>query len=430
MRSGGPPARWGWPDLTPRTRAFTRLVGPEEARARYAAVLLPWPRGVERVSLWQALGRVLAGDAVASTDLPPFDRSTMDGWAVRACDLADAAPGRPAVLRPSGEVRMGAAADVAAQSGSAVRISTGGMMPAGTDAVVMQEYATVGPEGLLVSLPVAAGENVVRRGADIRAGEIVLRRGWRLRPADLGLMAGQGIESVPVFLRPRVAILATGDELVAPGDPLTPGKVRDMNTVALAGAIEAAGGVPTVCGIVGDDRPAILVAMRSALAAHDMLLVSGGSSVGEHDLAVEAIDALGPPGIVVHGIAVRPGKPTVLAAAGTVPVIGLPGNPVSALVIFDQFARPVLEAMLGMDPGSRPWGLVRARLSEALPSARVREDHRRVRLEQRPGGIWAVPLPAGSQILTSMARADGIVVVPPGEMGLGEGEEVEVRLLT
>ncbi|MBM3469801.1 MAG: molybdopterin molybdotransferase MoeA [Armatimonadetes bacterium] len=406
------------------------MAGPDEARTRYAAVLRPGPRGTERVPLRAALGRVMAEDAVASTDLPPFDRSTMDGWAVRASDLAAAAPGRPVFLRPSGEVHMGVAADVPVPPCGAVRISTGGMLPVGADAVVMQEQATVEAEGLLVSRPVIAGENVVARGADIRAGELVLRRGWRLRPPDLGLLAGQGLESVLVFLPPRVAILATGDELVPAGAPLTPGRVRDMNTVALAGAVDAAGGVPTICGIVGDDRPAILAALRSALAGHDMLLVSGGSSVGEHDLAMEAIAALGPPGIVVHGIAVRPGKPTVLAAAGTVPVIGLPGNPVSALVIFDLFARPVLEAMLGLDPGSRPWGLVRARLFEALPSARVREDHRRVRLEQRPGGIWAVPLPAGSQILTSMVRADGIVVVPPGEQGLGEGEEVEVRLLT
>jgi molybdopterin molybdotransferase len=406
------------------------LTGPDDARTRYAAVLRPGPRGTERVPLLAALGRVLAEDAVASTDLPPFDRSTMDGWAVRASDLAAAVPGRPVFLQPSGEVHMGVAADVSVPPGGAVRIPTGGMLPAGADAVVMQEHATVEGEGLLVSRPTFTGENVVARGADIRAGELVLRRGWRLRPADLGLLAGQGLESVRAFLPPRVAILATGDELVPAGAPLTPGRVRDMNTAALAGAVEAAGGIPTVCGIVGDDLPAIGAAMRSALAGHDMLLVSGGSSVGEHDLAVEAIAALGPPGIVVHGIAVRPGKPTVLAAAGTVPVIGLPGNPVSALVIFDLFARPVLEAMLGMDPGSRPWGLVRARLSEALPSARVREDHRRVRLESRPDGIWAVPLPAGSQILTSMARADGIVVVPPGEIGPGDGDEVEVRLLT
>lgn len=406
------------------------MSGPEDARTRYAALLRSVPRGTELVPLRAALGRVLAEDAVASTDLPPFDRSTMDGWAVRAADLAAAAPGRPVVLQPCGEVRMGVAAGVSVPPGGAVRIPTGGMLPSGADAVVMQEHATVEGEGLLVSRPVVTGENVVARGADIRAGELVLRRGWRLRPADLGLLAGQGLESVPVFLRPRVAILATGDELVPEGSPLTPGRVRDMNTAALAGSVEATGGVPTVCGIVGDDRREILAALRSALAGHDMLLVSGGSSVGEHDLAVEAIEALGPPGIVVHGIAVRPGKPTVLAAAGTVPVIGLPGNPVSALVIFDLFARPVLEAMLGMDPGSRPWSLVRARLSQALPSARVREDHRRVRLESRQDGIWAVPLPAGSQILTSMVRADGIVLVPPGEMGLGEGEEVEVRLLT
>lgn len=388
------------------------------------------PRGTERVPLRAALGRVLAEDAVASTDLPPFDRSTMDGWAVRACDLTAAAPDRPVRLRIVGEVQMGAAAGFGVPPGGAVRVPTGGMLPEGADAVLMQEDAAVEGEDLLVARSVFAGENVVARGADVRAGDLVLRRGWRLRPADLGLLAGQGLESIVAYLPPRVAILATGDEVVPAGAPLMPGRVRDMNTVALAGAVESVGGVPLPFGIVGDDRHAIVASMRKALAECEMLLISGGSSVGDQDLVAEAIVELGPPGVVVHGIAVRPGKPTLLAAIGTVPVIGLPGNPVSALVIFDLFARPVLEAMLGVEPESRPWDLVRARLSEALPATRVREDHRRVRLESRQDGIWAVPLPAGSQILTSMARAHGIVIVPPGGPGLGQGEEVEVRLLT
>ncbi len=325
---------------------------------------------------------------------------------------------------------MGAAADAPLPRGGAMRVPTGGMMPPGADAVIMQEDVEVEGERLLVSRPVQVGENVVPRGADVRAGEFVLRRGARLRPASLGVLAGLGLEHVSVFLRPRVAILATGVELVPAGSPLAPGRVRDMNTAALAAAVEAAGGTPVPLGIVHDDRCAIEAALRRALPDHEMLLVSGGSSVGEEDLAVEAIEALGPPGVVVHGVALRPGKPTVLAASGRVSVIGLPGNPVSALVAFDLFARPVLEAMMGMSSEGRPWDIVRARLAGFLPAARVREDHRRVRLESRADGIWAVPLPAGSAILTSMARAHGIVVVPPGTDGLREGDEVLVRLLT
>lgn len=410
-------------------KAFTTLLSPAEARARYAEALRVGPRGREQVAIGAALGRVLAADVTASTDLPPFDRSTVDGWAVRAADTRGATPASPARLEFAFEVQMGSVADRTVPAGGAARIPTGGMLPPGANAVVMQERASVGPGGVLVLHPVREGENVVLRGADVSRGEVVLRQGRRLRPADLGILSGLGLEQVPVFLPPRVAILATGDELAASGEPLRPGRVRDMNNAALAGAVAEAGGLPSDLGIVRDDQAAVEAALRRAIAGHEMVLVSGGSSVGERDVVTAAIAALGPPGIVVHGVAVRPGKPTILAASGRVPVVGLPGNPVSALVIFEIFARPVLDALMGLDPGSGPWTLVRARLTEALPGARVREDHRRVRLESRPDGLWASPLPAGSQILTSLVRAHGIVAVPPGGVGFGEGDDVEVRLI-
>lgn len=379
--------------------------------------------------LLSALGRVLAADVTASTDLPPFDRSAVDGWAVRAADTAGAAPETPVRMRHLGEVRMGAPAGVAVTPGGAVRIPTGGMLPLGADAVVMQEYVDADGAVIRARRAARAGDNVVEHGADVRAGQVILGRGRRLRAPDLGILAGVGLADVEVFLPPRVAILATGDEVVPAGAPLAPGRVRDMNSPALAGAVLSAGGSPTLFGIVADERPAVDGALHTALSGHEMILISGGSSVGERDVVADAIGALGPPGIIVHGISVRPGKPTVLAAVGDIPVIGLPGNPVSALVIFDLFARPVLEALLGIDAASRPWGLVRARLVAALPAAGAREDHRRVTLESRPDGLWASPQPAGSQILTSLARADGIVVVPASSAGFAAGETVEVRLL-
>ncbi|MDR7485433.1 MAG: molybdopterin molybdotransferase MoeA [Armatimonadota bacterium] len=409
-------------------KAFAGLLAPSEALARYEVRLQVGPRGAERVAIEAALGRVLAADVVASVDLPPFPRSTADGWAVQAADTSAAAADRPARLNAAGQVQMGAEAAVAVVPGTAVRIPTGGMLPPGADAVVMQEDADTEGAAVLVRRPVRAGDNVVGQGADVRAGAVVLRRGRRLRPADLGVLAGLGFPDVEVVLPPRVAILATGDEVRPPGAVLGPGQVRDMNSYTLAAAVLAAGGLPTLCGIVGDQTSAVESAIRRALEGHEMVLVSGGSSVGERDVAVDAIAAVGPPGIIVHGIAVRPGKPTVLALAGTVPVIGLPGNPVSALVIFDLFARPVLERMLGLDPTSAPWHLVRAKLTAPLPGAGGREDHRRVRLESRPDGLWAVPLPAGSQILTSLVHADGVVRIPPGG-AFQQGEEVEVRLL-
>ncbi len=381
------------------------------------------------MSLLSAFGRVLATNITSTTDLPPFDRSAVDGWAVRAADMSAAASDRPVRLRRLGEVRMGAAAGLVVTPGGAVRIPTGGMLPEGADAVVMQEDVDADGTAILARRPVRAGDNIVGHGVDVRAGEVILGRGRRLRAADLGILAGVGVTDVEVFLPPRVAIVATGDEVVTAGEPLEAGRVRDMNSPALAGAVLASGGLPTLCGIVRDERPAVDEALHRALTGHEMVLVSGGSSVGERDVVADAIGALGPPGVIVHGIAVRPGKPTVLAAAGATPVIGLPGNPVSALVIFDLFARPVLEQMMGIDPASRPWGMVRARLAAALPAAGAREDHRRVRLDSRRDGLWASPLPAGSQVLTSLVRADGIVVVPPSSAGFAEGAEVEVRLL-
>ncbi|MGH2403717.1 MAG: molybdopterin molybdotransferase MoeA [bacterium] len=405
------------------------MLSPDEARAAYAAALRLTPRGRESVPLLSALGRVLAVDVTSATDLPPFDRSAVDGWAVRAGDTTGAAPDAPVRLRRLGEVRMGASADVTVTPGGAVRIPTGGMLPEGADAIVMQEYVDTDDAGILARRAARAGDNVVEHGVDVRAGEVILGRGRRLRVPDLGILAGVGIADVPVALPPRVAIMATGDEVVPAGAPLQPGQVRDMNSPALAGAVLAAGGSPTLFGIISDERSAIDGALHQALAGHEMVLVSGGSSVGDRDVVADAIGALRPPGIIVHGIAVRPGKPTVLAVAGGTPVIGLPGNPVSALVIFDLFARPVLEALLGVDPASRPWAVARARLTAALPAAGAREDHRRVRLEARPDGLYASPQPAGSQILTSLARADGIVVVPASSAGFSAGDVVEVRLL-
>lgn len=411
-------------------KGFTSLLSPQEARERFLGALGISPGDAKAVPLEGALGRVLAQDLVASIDLPPFDRSAVDGWAVRSEDLLAAAEESPVELAAAGEVAMGKVPSAHVGPGSAVRIATGAMLPLGADAVVMQELVDARQGAILVGHPARPGEHVVRRGLDVQAGEVILRRGRRLRAADLGILAGQGVTEVRVTIRPRVAILATGDELAAPSQPLIEaGQVRDMNSAALAGAVAEAGGAPVLCGIVRDDLPSVEEALRKAVASHEIVLISGGSSVGEKDVVAQAIASLGPPGVVVHGIAVRPGKPTVLAVAGSTPVIGLPGNPVSALVIFDLFARPVIDAMLGLDPDSRPWGLVRARMAEAVGSIRVREDHRRVRIELRPDGLWAVPLPEGSQLLTSLALAHGIVVVPPGGSGIAEGEEITVRLI-
>jgi len=408
-------------------KAFTKLLAPADARDAFARAFAGAPRRTERVPLLAARGRVLAADVTAGDDLPAFDKSTVDGYAVRASDTAGASSGTPVMLTIVTEVSMGKrpAGDVGGTQ--AARIPTGGALPQGADAVVMQEHTVRHDSALSVERAVALGDNVVRAGSDVRAGETVLRAGRRLRAADLGLLAGLGHADVEVFERPTVALIVTGDELIPPGRPILGSQIHDMNTYTLSGMIEEIGATAAPSGIVGDNLAVLTATAREALRSADALIISGGSSVGEKDYVAETIAALGAPGIVVHGIAIRPGKPTILALVEGKPVFGLPGNVVSVLVTFDQFVRPVLERMSGRRERERVAATVRARLSRRL-SATDREDHVRVALTDRGGTLWAAPLPGGSAVITSMVRADGIVVIPMNTV-IEAGAEVEVRLL-
>lgn len=408
-------------------KAFTALLTPDEARKAFARVYVPAALGVERAPLMQALGRVLAEEVRAGTDLPAFDRSTVDGYAVRSVDTARASSGAPAGLALAGEVLMGESVEFAIAAGQAARIPTGGRMPDGADAVVMQEHVVRRDGAVAVERPVKPGENVVRRGDDVRAGDVILRPGRRLRPQDLGLLAGLGWDDVAVHARPRVGIIVTGDELAPPGRALRGSQIYDMNSYTLAGLVMQAGGVPQAYGILPDNLELLNQRARQAHAESDVVVLAGGSSVGDRDVVVEAIRALDRSEIVVHGIAIRPGKPTILALAGGKPVIGLPGNVVSAMIIFDLFVRPVVAGLAGLQASEGPGTAVHARLGRRLVAGE-REDHVRVRLVERRGELWAEPLPGGSAIITSMVRADGTVVVPLNTT-LDEGTEVEVRLL-
>ncbi len=412
--------------MSSRVRAFTKLLTPEEARQAYAQAFSPTPLGTQSVPLLEALGRVLAAEIRVDMDLPAFDRSTVDGFALHAGETAHAGSGTPVILRVVGEVLMGEAASIHVGKGEAVRIPTGGALPAGTDAVVMQEY-TVRQDGTIsVERSIKSGENVMPRAADARAGDLVLTPGRRLRAQELGLLAGLGRAVVKVYARPRVAIIVTGDELVPPDEPVEGNHMHDMNSYTLAGLVVSAGGIAKPSGIVPDNLAVLTRVAQRALRSSDALLLSGGSSVGEKDVVAEVIPTLGDPGIIVHGISIRPGKPTILAVANHKPVFGLPGNPVSAMVVFDQFVRPVLEGMGGADPSRHAGHGVRARMATRVVTG-DREDHVRVALNERHNGLWATPVPGGSGAITSMVRADGIVVVPP-QRTLEEGTEVEVRL--
>jgi molybdopterin molybdotransferase len=397
------------------------LMSADEARRRFAEAWTP-SYGVEEIATPDALGRVLAQAILSPEDLPPFRRALMDGFACRAADIVWA----PTRLKVVDDIQMGTQATVPLAQGEAARIPTGGMLPEGADVVVPVEQ-TVPEEGrVLIRTGLAAGRHLIERGEDVRAGEALLSEGHRLRPPDLGALMGLGILRIPVYRLPRVGILSTGDEVV-PSEETPPfGKIRDLNSYALAAGVQALGALPHRYGIVADDAETLYNAARAALAESDLLLFNGGTSVGPKDVVAAVIDRLGRPGVLVHGVDIRPGKPTVFALCDGKPVFGLPGQPVSALNTFDQFVAPVLRRMLKV-PEAPP--TVRARLTEAIRSADGREDHVRVTLA-RDGDAWqATPLPGVSAMITTMTRAHGITVIPAGEPGFSAADEVEVRLI-
>lgn len=372
--------------------------------------------------LLEALGLVVAQDIVAPEDVPGFDRATMDGFAVRASDTFGASEGLPAYLEVAGEVRMGEAPPGELFPGQAYRIATGGMLPAGADAVVMVEYTEPVDERTVgVTRPVAPGENTVRRGDDIRAGEVLFAAGHRLRPQDVGLLAAAGVSRVPVLRRPRVGIITTGDEIVPVDQVPGPGQVRDVNSYTNSCLVTACGGLPVLYGIVRDDFQALRDTVARAVQETDVVVISGGSSVGARDMTARVIDSLGEPGVLFHGLAVRPGKPTIGAVVGGKAVIGLPGHPVSAMVVFDLIVRPLLH------PGDRRL-TVRARITRQLRSAAGREDYVRVRLTDEGGALVAEPILGKSGLIATMARADGLARIPLDSEGVRAGETVEVIL--
>jgi len=386
----------------------------------------------EQVPISAALRRVTAEPVRAPHPLPGFARSTVDGYAVRAADTYGASEGLPGYLAVTGAVTMGAAPDVTVIPGAAVSMPTGGAIPPGADAVVMIEYtAETMPGTIEVVRPVAPGEGVVRADEDAAEGKEIIPNGSVLRPQDLGMLAAAGVTSVLVHARPVVMIFSTGDEVVPPDTRmLKPGQVRDATASALAALIADAGGEPVHGGIVSDDPGALEKALRAALPASDVIIVSAGSSVGTRDETANAVAALGPPGIWCHGLAIKPGKPTLLAECGTgadgtpgIPVIGLPGNPRSALVVFRLIGMPLIRLVGGCDtPPPEP--STRAVLSRDLASATGRLDVVQVKVS---GGV-ATPLFGASALLSVLTEADGYIVIPEAATGLDAGTEVTVTL--
>jgi molybdopterin molybdotransferase len=410
------------------------VVSVDEARRIFYSAYVPPEPETEEAPLSEALGRVLASDIVSGTPLPEFPRSSMDGYAAYSADTFGASESLPAYLKLAGEIRMGEPASVPLSRGQVFTIPTGGMLPVGADAVVMLEHTqALGTDEVEVLKPVAPGENVVQPGDDIRAGETVLSKGRRLRPQDLGALAGIGVTKPLVFKMPKVAIINTGNEVIAAEQKPLPGQVRDVNSYNLAGLVRQAGGIPVLKGIFRDDYGLIRGALEDGLSDCDIVALTGGSSVGTGDLTAKVINDAGKPGVLVHGVSVRPGKPVIIGVVKGKPVFGLPGHPVAVTVSFELFLGPLIKKASGeTDPlgiaGIPNVRVVEAKMARNYSSAPGREDHLRVLLKSEGGELFAHPVLGKSGLISTLVKAHGTVVIPVEKPGLLKGEKVTVRL--
>jgi molybdenum cofactor synthesis domain-containing protein len=407
---------------------FRKLVSLEEAKQILAQSFTPKPVGKERVSLFEAHNRVLATDVTSPLNVPMFDRSTVDGYAVKSVDTFGADEDKPVALKLCGQVNVGETPKVKVQKDTAAQIVTGAPIPEGADSVVMVEYTVQEGETVMVHSAVSKGENVMKAGSDIRKDETILKKGTALLSHEIGVLAAVGIDRVEVFKRPKVAIFSTGAEIVEPGKPLPPGKIYDINAHTLSAAVAECGGEPLNLGIIEDQTDQMSVALKKALSVANVVITSGGVSVGPTDIIPKVLNTLGKPGVVVYGIAIRPGKPTTMAVINGKPVFSLPGHPTSALLIFHLFVRPVMAKMAGK--GIEPPIIVQAVTSERLFPAKGRRTFVTVTLKRgRSGKIVASPVPTGlSGAITTLAKADGFTEIHEDQQFVDAGETVTVQL--
>ena len=383
---------------------------------------------IEELSTAESLDRVLAERLMAATSLPSFPRSTMDGYAVRAADTFGSSESLPAYLSVIGEVVMGQASKLSIGTAQAAVAYTGAMIPFGADAVVMIERTqNLDDTNIEVLRAVAPGENIINIGEDVKEGDGLFDPGHILRPQDIGGLMALGITRVRVAAKPRVAIISTGDEVVSPESTPGPGQIRDINTYTVAGLVARAGGIPLPQGIVRDDYEALVSAARIGLDAADILVISAGSSVSTRDLSADVLNSLGQPGVMVHGVSVKPGKPTILGVCDGKPVLGLPGNPVSAMVVGGLFLVPLIRRMQGV-VGAPAGQCVTAKLSYNISSVPGREDYVQVRLVERDDQLWAEPVFGKSNLIYSLIKSDGMIRVPLDSSGIHKGEQVEIEL--
>ena len=424
MSKPGPAPR---PDI--EQEQFLTILSHEEALARFGAALFPRPIAMEQRPLADALGLALAEDVVAPIDVPPFDRANVDGFAVRSADIAEAGEAR-AVRRALNDERSACGTEpiLSVLGGTATPISTGGPIPRGADAVVMVEHTEPAGEGIAVRRAASPGQFISYAGSDIARGETLLRAGTMIGSREIGMLAACGIAVVPVAQKPKVAVLSTGDELVQPGMPLPPAGIYDTNGAIIWAAVAENGGEPVFLGAFPDDEPTLEAAMREALAGHDMLILSGGTSKGAGDVTHRIVARLGKPGIIAHGVALKPGKPLCLAVCDGKPVVILPGFPTSAMFTFHDMIVPVLRRMAGLPPRSDAH--VAATVPLRVPSELGRTEFVMVSLVEGREGLVAYPTGKGSGAITSFAQADGFVRIEALADHLPAGAAVEVALFT
>jgi putative molybdopterin biosynthesis protein len=411
-----------------RQEQFLHVVTKEEAEAIFHQHISVAPLGEECVPLEHALGRVLSRDLVAPVDVPYFNRSNVDGFAVVAADTFGVDEESPVELSLTGEhLAPGVVPRVEVQPTLATTIATGAIIPKGANAVVMVEDTDCRDDVLYVYHPVVPGENISYAGQDIMQGETVLREGQALSSRETGVLAALGCAEVWCYRKPRVAIISTGDELIPPGQPMAEGNVYDSNARIVADAARENGAEAYCMGICPDDAAALEGTIRRALS-HDLIILSGGTSKGAGDLSYRVIERLGPPGILVHGVALRPGKPLCLGAVGRTPVIILPGFPTSATVTFHEFVQPLIRAMAGLHPEEHQ--TIPARAAVRFNSRKGQLEYVLVHVVRGQGGYTAYPIGKGSGSMTTFSQADGFVKIPTNQEMLGKDEVVQVHLLS
>ncbi len=385
----------------------------------------------EIVNIKDSLHRILAEEIISPCNIPGFNRSTMDGYAIKAEDSFGASESLPSYLKIIGEIKMGSKSEFKINPGEVVKISTGGMLPEGANAVIMLEYtALIDDTTVELRRSVAPWENIVREDEDMKAGEVQLKEGYRLRPQDIGILAGIGKINIKVFKRPRVAIISTGNEIIPAQNEPQIGEIRDINLYTLGACVEEADGIPIYKGIIKDEVDLLEQEIRKTIKKDkvELVIVSGGSSMGTRDITLEVLNKLGKPGVLIHGVSVRPGKPTVIAIANDKPIFGLPGHPVSAMIIFNLFVRPLISWLQGGDYNYDSPKEVEAELTCNVVSDSGREDYIRVFLYKEKGKFYAEPVWGKSGLISTMVRASGLIKIGLNIEGIEKGSKVMAKL--